>query len=86
MPIHLKLYKDREKARILRNKQRKRNYAKGRINATNSKSRYTEKELLLILDHDITDAELSKLLGRSVESIQIKRARLKKSNNGKLFS
>jgi len=70
-------YKDMEKWREARNRQRARYYGKT-SNAKNSGQPYTLKEMGLILDHNITDSELSKMLGRSVESIQIKRSRLKK--------
>lgn len=70
-------YKDMEKYHKARNRQRARYYGKT-SNAENSRQPYTLKEMELILDHNITDTELAKMLGRSVLSIQIKRSRLKK--------
>jgi len=46
-------------------------------NARNSKSPLTEQELLLIWQHNITDMELSGRIGRSVQSIQIARSRMR---------
>lgn len=42
------------------------------------RKRYSKKEVIMILKHDIPDRELAKLLGRSVRCIQIKRSKLKK--------
>jgi len=46
-------------------------------NAYNSKNLFDEKELLLIWQHNITDRELSKLIGRSMMGIQIARSRMR---------
>ena len=46
-------------------------------NARNGRRRFTEQELVLIWQHNITDTELSERIGRSVQSIQIKRSRMK---------
>ena len=42
-------------------------------------SYYTPEEDRLILEHEITDNELSKKIKHSVKSIQIRRSRLKKT-------
>lgn len=73
-------YKDMEKYRKTRNAQKRRYYRKT-IFSENSKKHYTSEELSMILEHKITDMELSKLLGRSVGSIQTKRRRLKQELN-----
>lgn len=70
-------YKDLEKYRKTRNAQKKRYYQKTTF-SENSKKHYRPDELALILEHSYTDMELSKILGRSVGSIQTKRRRLKK--------
>lgn len=44
----------------------------------NNKVHYTEEEKQRILDHSIPDVELSKELGRTPQSIQILRCKLKK--------
>lgn len=77
MPKSLKLYRNVDKATKYRNSQRKGNYAKGRIYANSRKKRYSDEELEMVLDHSIADIELAKRIGRSVQSIQIKRSRLK---------
>ena len=38
--------------------------------AVNSRSRYTEEEKEMILDHEIPDSQLAEKLGRSVKAIQ----------------
>lgn len=70
-------YKDLNKWRESCQRQKAKYYGKT-SNAENSRQPYTQKEMELILDHNITDTELAKMLGRSVLSIQIKRSRLKK--------
>ena len=67
-------YRDRPKA--VSQAANKKYYNKT-SNARNGKSRFTEQELLLIWQHNITDMELSKRIGRSVQSIQIARSRMR---------
>lgn len=59
-----------------RNAGRKRYYEKTQ-NAINSRLSYSKEEDALILAHEISDTELSKQIGRSVQGIQIRRSRLK---------
>ena len=59
------------------NEQKKKNYAKSRVNAVNKRQRWTLKDINEILNSPLTDAELSVKLGRSVQAIQIKRAKCK---------
>lgn len=73
-------YKDLEKWRKSCENQRKRYYAKT-TDAENKNQPYTEREIELILQHDITDTQLSKMIGRSVKAIQVKRAKLNKEDN-----
>lgn len=75
MPNWVKRCKDKEKAGTLRNIYRKRNYSKTQ---GYSKREWTLQEMDLILNSNKSDAELAKVLKRSVQSIQIKRSRLKK--------
>ena len=77
MPKCVKFYKDKEKCRITRNKQRKQNYRKTAF-AKNGWERWQQWEMELVLAHETTDFELSKILERSVQSIQAKRHKLKK--------
>lgn len=79
MPKAIKRYNNLEKRRLYRNIQRKRNYNKTAY-AKNHRKPFTDYEDTLILDHAITDIELSNLIGRSVQSIQFRRCRLKKIN------
>lgn len=75
MPNWVKQYPDKEKARLLRNIYRKRNYAKTQ---GYPKREWTLHEMDLILYSDKSDTELARELKRSVQAIQIKRCRLKK--------
>lgn len=62
------------------NKSKQRYYAKtgGPENNHNYKERYSKYENQLILEHELTDHELHKIIGRSVKSIQVQRWKLKK--------
>jgi len=77
-----KSYKDQEKYRLYHNNYMRKYYDK---TAVYRPHRYTDEEDELILKHNMTDTELSDLIGHSVKSIQIRRSRLKKkienSNN-----
>lgn len=67
----------REKHPGKRSKQRSKNYEKGRAHARKTPSPYTEDEDHLVLEFEDTDRELGEKISRSVQSIQIRRARLK---------
>jgi hypothetical protein len=75
MPNWVKTYRDKEKARTLRNMHRKRNYSKTQGYV---KREWTLQELDMIVNSDKTDRKLSHELNRSIQSIQIKRCRLRK--------
>ena len=60
------------------NASKKRNYAQTQ-NAVCSYKRWTPQEIEMILDSKLTDRELAKLLGRSMQSIQVKRAKVNKA-------
>jgi len=72
-----KSYRDMEKFRETKRAQKKRYYAKTQ-NAKNKYKRWKPSELQLVIEHKITDTQLSELLGRSVASIQIARGNYKK--------
>lgn len=76
MPNWVKKYKDKEKARALRNEQRNRNYSK---TMGYPPREWTSQEIDLILTSDKSDVELARMLKRSARAIQIKRSRLKKA-------
>ena len=78
MPSRIKFYRDKNKARITRNKQRKLNYKRGRVYQIN-KGRWSKADVELI-SLDRCDRDIAALLGRSVEAVQIKRMRIKKIN------
>ena len=78
MPKFLHLYKDKDKARTIRNSQRLRYYQKTQLYP--EKRRWTSEEDKAVLEHSITDTELSSILGRSVHAIQVRRNKLKKNN------
>ena len=64
----------------------KRRYYRQTANAPNSKNKWTLWEIDLVLKHDIPDSELSKKIGRSVNSIQKCRWKFKQESevdNGK---
>lgn len=77
MPKCRKTYKDMDKYNDYVNRNRKANYQKGNFSDGTARP-YTLDEMELILEHSMSDRELAKLLKRSVQSIQIKRCRLKK--------
>ena len=76
MPSFVKRMKDNDKCRMIRNKQRQKNYAQ--TNIYPPKGAWANWEEELVLEHSMTDRQLSKLLERSVQAIQLKRSRLKK--------
>lgn len=64
----------------VRRRNRKKNYEQSLEGARNSKELWTQHEDAAVLAHEITDRELAKKIGRSVQAIQIRRARLKKGS------
>lgn len=72
-------YADIEKWRTTCRRQRKKYYGKTQ---GYERRKWTQKEIEMVLARDMTDMELSALIHRSVQSIQIKRTRLLKSMNG----
>ena len=81
MPSSIKKFADKNKARKYRNKQRRINYRKTQ-NAINANKKWNDFETIVLINCQSTDFELSKHIGRSVQSIQLKRMRLK---GGKLW-
>ena len=75
MPNFIKNYRDKEKCRKTRNRQRQRNYAKTAIYPPKE---WAEEDDALVLEHKMSDRELSKLIEHSVQAIQVHRSRLKK--------
>jgi hypothetical protein len=61
-----------------RNKERRENYASSRKNATGGYRFWTQQEDREVIAHAISDRELSRKIGRSVQAIQIRRSRLPK--------
>ena len=76
MPNCWSNYVDLEKCRITRNAQRKRYYKKTQLY---EKRAWTILEDELVLAHEVCDSVLSKQLGRSIQSIQVRRSRLLKA-------
>ena len=62
-------------ARLERNKQRQRNYARS---ANYGHNEWTHEEDSMVLEHSISDRELSEIIHHSVQAIQVRRCRLKK--------
>lgn len=77
MPNRPSHYADKQKYHKTTKVQNKRYYAKS-IRPGRRKRNFSEKEDLLILLHEVPDSELSKMIDRSVMSIQLRRSRLKK--------
>lgn len=75
MPNRKEKYKDMEKFRKTRNSQRKGYYDK---TAKYAPSPWTLEQDKKVLEHSITDTELSEIIGHSVKAIQNRRLKLKK--------
>lgn len=60
-----------------RYRQRKRYYAKHRVNARNAYQPWTNRQVEAVMKRDMPDSQLAPLIGRSVEAIQIMRCRLR---------
>lgn len=75
MPNFVKYAKDKDKCREARNRQRKRYYDK---TAIYGKRPWTPEQDKMVLNHDITDYELSKIIHHSMRAIQKRRCTLKK--------
>lgn len=69
-----KQYKDQDKARETIRKQNLKYYGRT-TNAINSRQRWTVRELDIVMEHSMTDREISALIGRSVKAIQLLRCR-----------
>lgn len=67
-------YKDMDRYWKTHNAQCKRYYSK----SVCGRSEWSVEQDKLVIQHDITDTELSKLIHHSVKAIQIRRSRLKK--------
>jgi hypothetical protein len=73
------LYSDMEKFVKTRNAQRLRYYRKTQ---GHERRLWTSEEIDMLMTSTMTDMELSDVIKRSVQAIQIKRNRLKKSEKG----
>lgn len=80
VPKTLKTFADSDKARAYRNRQRKINYDRDGSDRRHSHKPWLRYEVEMILDREYSDRELARILGRSVEAIQVKRCNLKKSD------
>ena len=82
MPNFVKNYKEKGKdielIRAIRNRQRKKYYDQ---TAKYKKHKFTLEDDIMILEKRMLDRELSDLIGHSVQSIQIRRSRLKHNIN-----
>ena len=67
-------YRDMEKYKKTKREQQKRYYHKTQ-DAPNKRKYWTDEETELVMKHEISDTELSKMLGRSVKAIQRRRHR-----------
>ena len=75
-----KYYKDIEKYRAYRNGAKRRYATKRRFN-TGKRRLWTEEEIMIVMDHEMTDTEIAKKISRSVTAVQIKRNRMKGQKN-----
>lgn len=78
MPSSLKYFKDKEKAKKYRKRDKLRYYSKNSDNWFNQGNPWSDYEIKQILFAPKTDTQLSTELGRSITSIQIQRCRAKK--------
>jgi len=78
MPNAIKKMKNKEKAREIRNKGRKKNYERGRFNG-NKHKHFKPKEIALVMNSELKDFEIAKKLLKSVQAVQTLRCRI---NNG----
>lgn len=76
MPSCSKLYKDKEKLKQYLERNKSHYYNKTKNQCVNGGKSWTDEEIYLILYSPLTDTELSKILHRSIMSIQIKRSRV----------
>lgn len=76
LPKSTKYYKDLDKLKEYRNKQRTLNYRKGWVDS--HRREWTLEENTKVLTSDKTDRELSKEIERSVAAIQSQRSKLKR--------
>lgn len=75
MPNRKKCYTDMVKFRETTNAQQKRYYSKTAIYAPREWDPEHDK---MVLEHSISDSELSRIIGHSVKAIQVRRHKLKK--------
>ncbi len=64
-----------------RNAQRKKYYNKHSVYRQNRYARWTKDQDSIVLDHKISDVQISKKIGKSVQAVQLRRCRLKKYEN-----
>jgi len=74
--LRKKDYKDLNKWKVTSNRQKRRYYAKTQ-NAENRNQPWTIEEIDMVMEHKITDSELSAVIGRSVGAIQNMRSKQK---------
>lgn len=73
-------YKDLEKYKKTKREQQKRYYDKTQ-DALNSRKCWTPREIKIIMAKNMSDRELSRILGRSMKAIEVKRSKIKHGNN-----
>lgn len=78
MPKFVKQYNDPLQLLLIRNGQRQRYYQK---TAKYPKREWNPEEDEMVLNSSLKDTELSGILQRSVESIQVRRCRLQKEKS-----
>lgn len=71
-------YKDIDKYRNTRNAQKRRYYSRTQC----GRNPWTFRQDMMVLEHSMTDTELSAVIGHSVKAIQERRHRLKKDSAG----
>lgn len=72
-----KYYRDMDRYRETRNAQKRRYYGRTQ-KSMNSGQSWTPYEIKRVMEHDVTDMQLSKEIGRSVAAIQCMRTKLKR--------
>lgn len=73
-------YRDMDRYRETRNAQKRRYYRRTE-KSINSGQPWTPHEIKRVMEHNVTDMQLSKEIGRSVAAIQVMRNRLKREED-----
>ena len=77
---HLSYYKDPEKRKAYIERNRQRYYKESEKRAYRRWERWSESDIIKVIEHKIPDTKLAAELGRSVKAIQMIRHKYKEKN------